>query len=378
MSKRLWRFEVTHGNFINLTDSAKKAAHGSRNTNLSNYGQCAPKITSTDGSAALGPWDMDFNGYWEMEYDLIGEFMQNQQNRGGNKKISHNKSGIVVKKKKQAIDNVNKDDDDDMMMNCLPSCLVDESEKVGKQQQPPTTACFSSHQAQSVSSLQSKFDDKVKALWGNEPLAYKQQHFLEDDGVSLVSLASSFASEKNSLGLLNPTEQQRRFFIETEVNVPPFFNEMSSSYGGGKSKALIPEHDYNNNNFVSGGMSKSSSFTGSPHKQSSSTSSGDQSLKKFDFIKSGTNLQSSIWSYENFACEAESLLLKHEVSIVKYILRSTQIRVYKSEGVTLHLIYRLSWYFLYVYIEYIHIMQVSTVAAARSFYFSHDNSTHVF
>lgn len=313
---------MTHKIFPRTDSSTKRVVSGNRNTNLSNFAQNAPKW---DGNGALGPWDMDFKGQWEMDHDLIGEFIQQQQGNGFNNK----RSAYYVGSKKKMVD-----DEDAMLMKCLPTklideSLIDESDPLGSVKKP----CIY-REDHSISSLQSKFDEKVKAIWSGgddndpmKPLTYKQQ-FSEDDGISLASLASSFASEKNSLGLFNFNEQQQQRSFIIEVNVPPFYNEMTSSYGGGK--AFHADYDYNNNNNNAnnnqavtslyggrGAMSKSNSFaaTASPLKQATSCDFNNP-LRKFDFIKSGTNLQTSIWSDGNFSNETESLVLKREVGLL--------------------------------------------------------------
>ena len=131
--------------------------------------------------------------------------------------------------------------------------------------------------------------------------------YLEDEGSA--SLASSFTSEKNSLSLFNFNEQTHHF---VEFNAP-----CTENYQQQQQIYKNIDYDCNNNNPMAyyggrGAISKSSSFTASPRQFFPS----DQ-MTKSDFIKSGTNLQTSIWSDSgDFTSDAESLILK-EVSLAQ-------------------------------------------------------------
>ena len=274
---------------------------------MSIIAQNAPKW---DGGGALGPWDMDFKGHWEMDHDLIGEFIRQQQQQCNN--------GFQM----QNFQKESASEDDRLLMKCLPTKLIDDplADKNDLWNTILKPDFCNTKEDKCIDTLCSKFDEQVKAIWNDndpvKPLTYKQL-YAEDDGISLASLASSFASEKNSLSLFNFNEQQqhqqqqRNFVIE--ISVPPFYNEMTSSYEGG-GKAFVTEHDYNNN--IHGGrgaMKKKSSalIAVSPYKPSS----GEHILKKSEFIKSGTNLQTSIWS-DGFSNEVESVKLNEEVSYI--------------------------------------------------------------
>lgn len=323
--------------------------NGNRNTHLSNTAQnFAPKwdgtATNNNNNAittrkTLGPWDMDFKGHWEMDHDPIGEFMQ-QQCHGFNNNSHHQQYNNNNKKKKSYHDSnkmkINDIEDDDFM-RCLPTKLIDETLDDESDDCVKKPCLYKMDGDYSISSLHSKFDEKVKAIWhsgdDNDPmksLTYKHHFSNEDDGISLASLASSFASEKNSVGLFNfNSEQQPRNFI-IEVNVPPFYNEMKSQYGGGKA-FLADTYDCNNNlisnnnkqanNSVYGGrgvITKSSyvtNATASPVKyQSDNNSHFLHAVKKSDFIELGTNFQKSIWSEGYNKDEIEDLTLKREVN----------------------------------------------------------------
>lgn len=314
--------------------------NGNRNTHLSNTAQnYAPKW---DGNAttnnihaakkALGPWDMDFKGHWEMEHDPIGEFMQQQCHGFNNNRRQFKKSYDQVK--------IITDEDD--FLRCLPTKLIDES--LDDESDCVKKPClYKTDGDHSISSLHSKFDEKVKAIWhsgdenDNDPiksLTYKHHFSSEDDGISLASLASSFASEKNSVGLFNfaSEQQQPRNFI-IEVNVPPFYNEMKSQYGGGKAfladnnnydcnNNLINNNKQANNNSLYGGRGviKKSSYVAaaaaSPVKYQSDNNNCQllHAVKKSDFIELGTNFQKSIWSEGYNKDENEDLTLKREVN----------------------------------------------------------------
>jgi hypothetical protein len=220
------------------------------------------------------------------------------------------------------------DADDDDFMRCLPTKLIDESDCAKK--------LHKTDGDHSINSLHSKFDEKVKAIWhsgdDNDPmksLTYKN-HYSEDDGISLASLASSFASEKNSVGLFNfnNEQQQPRNFI-IEVNVPPFYNEMKSQYGGGKAFLADNNYDCNNNlinhkqaiNSLYGGRGAitKSSYAASPAKHQPDNCHLLHAVKKSDFIELGTNFQKSIWSEGYNKDENEDLSLKREVNSELYI-----------------------------------------------------------
>jgi hypothetical protein len=194
--------------------------------------------TTKMGSAGSAPWDMDFKGHWEMERDLISEFKN-----PGNPKFT-----------KQV------DDDDDMMLKFLPNRLMEE-DPIGDK------IYVKAKEAQSISSLQSKFDENVKALWNDvdDP---------SHDG----------ESEKNSLSLFNfnghPPHQHH-----VEVVAPPqeFDRGVSHHFYQPGSAVISP------------GAEK--------------------------FIKSGTNLQMSIWSDG----EPDTSIFK-DVSRISLILRVSNCR----------------------------------------------------
>lgn len=221
-----------------------------------------------------------------MDRDLIGEFIQQQQHRRLDQ--SHPDD---VKSTNQVEQTMDEQDDDVLLMKFLPTKLMDDDPAnvdAGK---------LLMKEAQSISSLKSKFDANVKALWNDvddplsKPLTYKS---FDDDGNA--SLGSSFASEKNSLSLFNFDGHQPRNTIEV---IAPCTNlQMYSS--SNNNFMSISNFDCNNNpsNGGRGAVFKSRSL-------SSAISPGAEK-----FIKSGTNLQASIWSDGEFACEPESLIYK--------------------------------------------------------------------
>jgi hypothetical protein len=263
----------------------------------------------TSGSA---PWDMDFQGHWEMDRDLIGEFIQQQQQQQQQQQHKTNQNNFIEATTRAQLQKKSNDEDDDMLMKCLPTKLIDDSiidDSLLLNVRKPGN----NKEALSINLFKSKFDDNVKALWNNsecgndlmKPLTHK---YFENDGS--LSLASSFTSEKNSLSLFNFCEQQQQQqqnHAQFEVNAPP-----PSEIYYQPSYSCMEDYDYNNNNNNSfssnpmaqqqfggrGAISKSNSFTLSPKQQSDK------------FIKSGTNLQTSIWSEGDFTSETESLILK--------------------------------------------------------------------
>lgn len=168
-------------------------------------------------------------------------------------------------------------EDDVMLMKFLPNKLMDDDVDGLKE-------------AQSISSLKSKFDANVKALWNDDPLTKPLTHKSFDDGNA--SLVSSFTSEKNSLGLFNFNGHQPR---SMEVNAPCTNLQM---YSNSSSVDFMNISDYDCNNNGRSAVFKSTISPGSEK-----------------FIKSGTNLQTSIWSDGEFTCEPESLIYK-DVSLI--------------------------------------------------------------
>ncbi|XP_070495727.1 homeobox protein 2-like [Chironomus tepperi] len=322
---------------------------GIRNNNFSNA-QNAPKLDKLT-TCSGAPWDMDFKGHWEMDRDLISEFIQQQKeevnnyhyqmdqfdylkndgsmNFNNNNNINNNVNMMIKFQEQQQMhpfvnnnnnnNNINlnyntilnrngrclnEDEEDVLLMKCLPNKLIIDESLVDDPLNAKGNKPSYSKEALSISSLKSKFDENVKAIWSDvdggcdtlKPLTHKH---LEDEGSA--SLASSFTSEKNSLSLFNFNEQTHHF---VEFNAPCTENYQQQIY-----KNI--DYDCNNNNPMAyyggrGAISKSSSFTASPRQFFSS----DQ-MTKSDFIKSGTNLQTSIWSDSgDFTSDAESLIFK--------------------------------------------------------------------
>lgn len=247
--------------------------------------QGAPQMDFPPGSA---PWDMDFKGHWEMDRDLISEFIQQQHPR----KIHHPNNVKSANQVERAMD-----DDDVMLMKFLPTKLMDDDPangEAGKQ--------FKMKEAQSISSLKSKFDENVKALWNDDPLTkpltYKS---FDDDGNT--SLVSSFASEKNSLSLFNFDGHQPLPSMEV---IAPSTNLQLYSSSSSTDFMNMADFDCNNNNPKNGG--RGAVFL-NQHLHLPSSSAISPGAEKF--IKSGTNLQTSIWSDGEFSCEPESLIYKN-------------------------------------------------------------------
>lgn len=287
---------------------------------------------------------MDFKGHWEMDRDLIGEFIQQQKKDG---KEEDDLKKIVSLQNYKDNNNfetavITADDDDDiMLMKCLPTKLIDEYDEYLDESVVCINKPFSNNkEALTISSLTSKFDDNVKAIWsdgGNEPLKPLTHKAY---GGSNASLASSFMSDKNSLSLFNfettlpmssSSSSSLQYFNKNFIEViappadapalplPPLSSTSSLLAYSGKGCGAI---DYNNNNhsFFNGGRGVNllsvdySSYNASPYKQQQQQASDYHTGKNSDFIKSGTNLQASIWSDGGgFTSDSECLILK-EVS----------------------------------------------------------------
>lgn len=239
------------------------------------------------GSAA--PWDMDFKGHWEMDRDLISEFNE-QQPKTGFKSVP-----MVGPTNQVTPDTVGSQEDETMMMKFLPMKLMEESLADDPDY---AEALQRSKEALSISSFKSKFDENVKALWNDadDPVAMPLTYKTFDDGNA--SLVSSFASERNSLSLFNFNSAH----LPLEVIVPCSNLQM---YSSGTSTDFMNMADFDGN--MNGGLSAAY-----PSQHSSSTVSPGGADR---FIKSGTNLQASIWSDGEFSCEPESLVHK-DVSFI--------------------------------------------------------------
>lgn len=216
-----------------------------------------------------------------MERDLISEFIQ-QQHRP---KII--KTRIVEAKSTNQVEPAIDEQDDAMMMKFLPMKLMDDD--------AANVDGESLKETQSISSLKSKFDANVKALWNDVDDTLTHKSF-EDSNASLVS---SFASEKNSLSLFNFSGHQPH---QTEVIAP----STNRQFYNNADFMNISDFDCNNSNARNSGRG---AVFNSHHSSTSTISPGAEK-----FIKSGTNLQSSIWSDGEFSCEPESLIYK-DVSI---------------------------------------------------------------
>jgi hypothetical protein len=281
----------------------------------------------TSGSA---PWDMDFKGHWEMDRDLISEFIQQQHHNNFHHHHQHHQQSISHDGKDQNFKIINKDDEDDvMLMKCLPTKLIDETliddetyNNLMRIKKP-----LNNREALSISSLKSKFDENVKALWsdagdGCNDLMKPLTHKYFDDGSASLSLVSSFSSEKNSLSLFNFNEhqQQQQQNLQNpqthhfEVNAPPSSMctenyQQQQNYPFNKCNTI--DFDCNNNaTMVNHGGRGTNNFTRNAF-----------SPRQSDFIKSGTNLQASIWSDTgDFPSDVESLILKEASFIIIYFI----------------------------------------------------------
>jgi hypothetical protein len=250
----------------------------------------ASDVRKTDTRPGLAPWDMDFKGHWEMDRDLISEFIEQQQ---GDEFFKSDSNKVKTSlNEEQALN----DEDEAGLMKCLPMKLIDDTSS-------DDISCFkrisgsyqNSKEAQSISSLKSKFDADVKALWNdvveplNKPLSCKS---FDDD----ASLASSFTSEKNSLSLFNFNGYQPQSEVVAPSNL--------SMYNNITDYMRLSDFDGNNNAINKGDVPKSSLL------------SEVSPVNTEKFIKSGTNLAISIWSDGEFTGDAESVLNKNVSNFV--------------------------------------------------------------
>lgn len=228
-----------------------------------------------------------------MERDLISEFIQQQH------RPRVIKARVVEAKSTNQVEQAMDEQDDAMMMKFLPNKLMDDDAANVDEDELK--------EAQSISSLKSKFDENVKALWNDvddtlaKPLTHKS---FEDSNASLVS---SFASEKNSLSLFNFSGHQPH---SNEVIAPCANLQLYNNAD------FMGISDFDNNPARNSGRG---AVFSRHHSSASTISPGSEK-----FIKSGTNLQSSIWSDGEFACEPAASLIYKDVSIA-LALRCTHI-----------------------------------------------------
>lgn len=237
------------------SSSAVSSSASSASKNNNNSKTCNTKPGEMIGQT---PWDMDFNGQWEMDRDLIGEFIQKERKD----------ENLVTKE-----DLYNLSHDEAIIIKCLPTELIDDPpvplsylveqpaddnlEDIFKKtvnyqisqwesdldeaiamtddiyQQPVNIK-----EAQTINLFKSKFDDNVKALWDNEP-----QHGQPSNDL--------LSQEMNSLSLFNWQQNNDKYYYLNVINLDQ-----------------VPAHS----------------------RSTSNNSTGEK------YIKSGTNLQTSIWS----------------------------------------------------------------------------------
>lgn len=221
-----------------------------------------------------------------MDRDLISEFIEQQQDGKFFKSDSIEVKSII--EEERAV----REEDEAVLMKCLPTKLIDDDASSDDASYFKKIAgCYQkSKEAQSISSLKSKFDANVKALWNDadEPLSKPMSHIsFDDDGNA--SLASSFTSEKNSLSLFNFNGYQPQSEVVAPGNLPLYNNSMD----------YMRASDFDGNKAVNkGDVSKTHLL------------SDVSPIPTEKFIKSGTNLAMSIWSDGEYSVEAESLLNK--------------------------------------------------------------------
>lgn len=216
---------------------------------------------------------MDFKGQWTMDRDLIGEFIEQQHDIFSNTSSNDSKSKVLMN-----------EEDEVVLMKFLPITLTDQKSN-GNSSFDKTFGenLQKTDEAQSISSLKSKFDANVKALWNDiddsltKPLSQKSFGFGDNP-----TFRTSYVSEKKSFSLFN----FNGFKPESDENTADAALQMYDSFS--------TDFDYNNNKLnCHGAMNKSLPST--------ATSPGAEEK----FIRSGTNLQASIWSNDEFAVEPE-------------------------------------------------------------------------
>lgn len=274
-------------------------------------------------SSSAVVWDMDFNGQWEMDRDLIGEFIQTQKTDKGFKGFTKDTSLLNIKRNSMnkayaataaatgggddgvvVVNNGNinnhpitsyndrclDDEEDNILIKCLPMKLIDESLADDNYD---VVKPFNIKEAQSISSLKSKFDENVKALWGDGGGTQHQE---------TSSLASSFAGDTNSLSLFNFNSEYEQQKLSKVIVLSHHQQQQQQQQQHTDFHTKSTVVDMNNNI--------------QHHHKSALTPSNIESK----FIKSGTNLLMSIWSENAQATEPESLLCK-EVSVsYKYLI----------------------------------------------------------
>lgn len=298
---------------LSVSSKYQKGSVVARSKNFSANDQLLKKkATSTVLEKSVAPWDMDFRDHWEMDQDLISEFLLQQKKK--------KKDGEVefVRHRFEAADN-SKDVDDgdieeDTMLKCLPDRLFhdddedDESDDEGGDDGDAKEDGDEMNK-DSLTLLKMKFDANVKALWsdGAGDDSMKSSAFGFEYNNNNSDLSSSYVNDSSALSLFNFSNQLRSLGVITPSDPHFYIFNKSSNTSSSANSTLVS--DSNN---------KKSSYQSL--QQSNSSSLISPAVGNDKFIKLGTNLHSSIWSDCEQAQEDENVdhkIVSTEVNSVK-------------------------------------------------------------
>lgn len=221
---------------------------------------------STSEFKSFAPWDMDFRDHWEMDHDLISEFLQQTKGQQ-HKDAAQRYSGEVDEIRKKKDDDI----EEDTMLKCLPDKLFhdDDDESASEVDNGDELS------KDSLTMLKMKFDANVKALWSdsNDDSFRSSPWANENNRINIIKSSnnsggnlSSYVDDSYSLSLFNFSNQLRSLGVITPSD-PHFYN--FNFYKSNSSSRNIQQTN-NNSSLISPATDK--------------------------FIKLGTNLHSSIWS----------------------------------------------------------------------------------
>jgi hypothetical protein len=232
------------------------------------------KQPSTSEYKSFAPWDMDFRDHWEMDHDLISEFLQKTKGQ-------QHKEG---KKYSVDVDEIRKKRDDDIeedtMLKCLPDKLFhddddDDDESASEVDNDDELS------KDSLTMLKMKFDANVKALWSDS----------NDDSFR----SSPWANENNRINIIKSSNNgggNMSSYVDDSYSMSLFnFSNQLRSLG-----VITPSdpHFYNFNFYKSNNTSSNNEKRSFQNIQQTNSSLISPATDKF--IKLGTNLHSSIWS----------------------------------------------------------------------------------
>lgn len=230
---------------------------------------------------------MDFRDHWEMDQDLISEFLL-QQRRKKECELElarhRNEEADDYPEEEQCED----DDENDTMLKCLPDRLFhddedDEGEEADENGNDELREDGDERNKDSLTVMKMKFDANVKALWSDADDSYECNNNSEpyvNDSSAALSLFN-FSNHLRSLGVITPSD--------------PHFYIFKKSSECGSNSTFVPDS----------AKKSSSSYQSLQPSGSSSLISPNNTCDRF--IKLGTNLHSSIWSDCEQAQDDESV-----------------------------------------------------------------------